>query len=490
VRRTLRLLQPNPVKTSLRRPGGSAGIFWWAVLAIFLQFVVTNNLLQAAGVTAPLKVHPSSLIGLFCVIYLLLRDDVPLQVRFRKSPGLMLFVFGIPLVGLYAIAFNGYSGSMVYIESFWSAGLLTITLESVTDRRKRLLAKILIALCVIDAFVGIYESLTYTNWFPMVLDPDLTEKMAQTDVDFRANAFYGHPLSASLVTAMAIFLIYSMRMRFLVASPIFAVLLIALFAFGGRTALGVTVIASLGYAFHTLLSGILKRDLKLDFVLAVVVAAIAIPIFVTIIVTQTTIADRIMNTLYYDDSAQVRTTQWEILGKLSLRNWLFGISLVDLSALKYQIGLGSIDTDIENFWLLTFLNLGTIAFIPFLCLFGGFLVHIARRTSSLNGWLLMFSALIIESASNSLGVKSNDLFLEAAFMVAMAGYIGVVRVPRRRAFSRSLAGNRAHGAIADSPQRAIDSGLRVRMRPSRTWGLRPLSETGGGPNVRPRHNPG
>jgi hypothetical protein len=28
------------------------------------------------------------------------------------------------------------------------------------------------------------------------------------------------------------------------------------------------------------------------------------------------------------------------------------------------------------------------------------------------------------------------------------------------------------------------------LRPSGRWGVRPLSETGGGPNVRPRHNPG
>jgi hypothetical protein len=459
--RTLRLLQPNPAKTSLRRPGGSAGLFWWAVFAVFLQFVLTGNLLQAAGIMTPIKVHPSSLIVLFCVIYLFLNGSVPLQVRFREAPGLMLFVFGIPLLGLYSIVFNGYSGSMVYIESFWSAGLLTIALESVTDRKKRLMAKILIGLCLIDAGVGIYESLTYSNWFPMVLDPDLVSKATQTDVDFRANAFYPHPLTASLVTAMAIFLLYSMQLRFLTAGPIFAVLLVALFAFGGRTALGVTLVASVGYAIYTLLAGILKRNLKLDFVLAIVFAAVVIPIFVTIIVTETTIADRIMNTLYYDDSAEVRATQWAILGRLSLRNWLFGISMVDLSALKYQIGLGSIDTDIENFWLLTFLNLGMIAFIPFLCLFGGFLVHIARRTSSLNGWLLMLSALLIDSTSNSLGVKSNDLFLEAAFMVSMAGYIGFARAPRRRAFSLSMAGNRVHGAIADSPRRAILSGLRV-----------------------------
>ncbi len=459
--RTLRLLQPNPARSSLPRAGSYTGVFWWAVFAIFLQFVITVNLLDATGINVPLKVHPASIIVLFCVIYLLLRGDVPIQARFRESPGLMLFVFGIPLLGIYSIYFNGLSGSMVYIESYWSAGLLAISMESATDKQKRTLARILIALCVIDAFVGIYESLTYTNWFPLVLSPDLTEKLTNTDVDFRANAFYSHPLNASLITAMAIFLIYSMRMRFIFAGPIFAVLLVALFAFGGRMALGVTLIVSAVFAIYNLLAGIIKRNLKLDFVVAILFAAIVIPIVIAIIVTQTTIADRIMDTLYYDDSAAVRTTQWAILGRLSMRNWLFGISMTDLEVLKYQIGLGTIDTDIENFWLLTFLNLGAIAFIPFLCLFGAFLVHLARRTGNLNGWLLMLSTLAIDSSSNSLGVKSNDLFVETAFLVAMVGFKGFVRAPYLTRIISPLPGRRANGAIGDAPRRLLPSGLRT-----------------------------
>ncbi len=459
--RTLRLLQPTPARSSLRRSGQYTAIFWWAVFAIFLQFVLTGNLLNAAGIHVPIKVHPASIIVLFCVIYLLIRGDVPIQVRFREAPGLMLFVLGIPLLGIYSIIFNGYSGSMVYIESFWSAGLLAISLESASNKQKRTLAWILLALCVIDALVGIYESLTYTNWFPFVLDSDLTDKLTNTDVDFRANAFYPHPLTASLITAMAIFLIYSVRMRFIVAAPIFAVLLVALFGFGGRTALGVTLVVSVLSAFYQFMAGIIRRDLKLDFVLTVVVAGLVVPIIIAIVVTQTTIGDRIVDTLYYDDSAAVRTTQWAILGRLSLRNWLFGISMVDLSALKYQIGLGSIDTDIENFWLLTFLNLGAIAFIPFLCLFGGFLIHLARRTGSLNGWLLMLSALVIDSTSNSLGVKSSDLFIETGFLVSMVGFKNFVRAPRLARMTLSLPGKRASGAIAGAPGRLVPAGLRV-----------------------------
>jgi hypothetical protein len=461
VKRTLRLLQPIPAKPLLRRSRRATAVFWCGVFAVFLQFVLTSNLLNAIGVASSIKIHPSSIIVLFCVMYLLLSGEVSLHVQFRKSPGLMLFVFGIPLIGIYAILFNGYSGSMVYVESFWSAGLLAMTLEPAADRQKRTLAMILIVLCIIDAFVGLYESLTFTNWFPLVLDPDLPDALTRTNVDFRANAFYVHPLTASFVTSMAIFLIYSMRMRFIFAVPIWAVFLVALFAFGGRAALGVTLGVSTLFALYTLVAGVIKRDLKIDFVLAVLFAAVAVPIFVAIIVTQTTIADRILDTLYYDDSAEVRTIQWAILKHLSLRNWLFGISMADLSSLKYQIGLGSIDTDIENFWLLTFLNLGSIAFVPFLCLFGGFLIHLARRTGSLIGWLLMLSALVIDSTSNSLGVKSSDLFIETAFLVSMVGFKGFVRASRLLRMGSSFARNRASDGLADASVRGVSSGLRA-----------------------------
>ena len=177
--------------------------------------------------------------------------------------------------------------------------------------------------------------------------------------------------------------------------------------------------------------GIIRRNLRLDFVMGIMVAAIIVPLLILIIVTQTTIADRIIDTLYFDDSAQVRVTQWMVLDYLSLKNWLFGVPLADLEALKFQIGLDASE-DIENFWLLLCLNLGVIGFVVFVVFFGAFLTHVARYGGGLNGWLLMVSALIIDSSSNSLGTKSNDLFIEVAFLMAMSGFKNYVRQPHGR----------------------------------------------------------
>jgi hypothetical protein len=464
VNRSLRILetdQRRPVAMATTRVANT--LFWWGLIAVLLQFILPYVVLAAMGLPPDkVKLHPSTVMVIICATYALLQGGTPVRDQMRKAPGLLLFLFVIPGLALYSTYFTGFSGSAVYVESYWAAGLLAFILEPADPKLKRLLARILIGICVLNVFVGLYESFTFNNWFPLVIDPDMP--VSETNVDFRANAFYNHPLTASLITSMAIFLLYAMRPGFLIAAPTFCILLVGLLAFGGRTALGVTLIMSVLTAFYVLLSGIVRRNLKLDFVIALVAAAITIPILSAIIVTQTSIAERIMDTLYYDDSAAVRATQWEIFRYLSLKNWLFGISHDDLNLLKYQIGLGGKETDIENFWFLMLLNLGLIGFTVFLAAFGGFLYHLGRYTRNMNGWLLLISALIIDSGSNSLGVKTCDLFIETAFLMAISGYADVNRAPRiaRKILpTRVTTIARLHGALAYGPNNATPRGLRT-----------------------------
>jgi hypothetical protein len=418
----LRNLRPPVARTIDKRPENS--LFWPSVIAILLQFFLTGNVLRSMGINVNMRVHPASVLVLLCAIHALLKGSVPFHQRCRESAGLMLFVFSVPLAAAYTVFCNGINGAAFYFDTFWSASLLALVLHSATDRQKRWLAKLLIALVIFNVLIGLWESLTQTNWFPFVASgtDDIGNAAADATEDFRANAFYGHPLTASLITSMAFFLLYSMRMRVISAGLVIGLLLVGLLAFGGRTALGITGLFSGMAAFYLVAIGIIRRDLKLDFMMGVVAAAIIMPLLIAFVVTQTTIADRILERLYFDDSAEVRIIQWMVLDHLNLKTWLFGVPLADLEALKYQIGLGSENVDIENFWLLLFLNLGAIGFVAFVITFGAFLLHIARYAGGLNGWILMLSALIIDSSSNSLGTKSNDLFIEVAFLIAMSGF--------------------------------------------------------------------
>ena len=426
-------------------------LFWLSVSAILLQFFLTGNVLQTMGIDVNMRVHPASVLVLLCATYALLTGVVPFHKRCRRSPRLLLFVFGVPLLAVYTVYFNGINGAAFYFDSFWSPALLALLLESATDKQKRWLAKLLMVIVIVNVLIGLWESVTQSNWFPFVANAtDGADDLASLDTeDFRANAFYGHPLGASLITSMAFFLLYSMRIRVIFAGPVIGLLLVGLLAFGGRTALGITGLFSTIAVFYVVAVGIIRCNLRLDFMMGILAAAIIVPLLIGIIVTQTTIADRIIDTLYFDDSAQVRVTQWMVLDYLSLKNWLFGVPLADLEAMKYQIGLDASE-DIENFWLLLLLNLGAIGFVAFLIMFGAFLVHIARCGGGLNGWMLMLAALIIDSSSNSLGTKSNDLFIEVAFLMAMSGF---------RNYARQLQAPRYKPTVRfRPPQRALSDG--------------------------------
>ncbi len=426
----LRILAPILPRVASSASHGMAGLFWCGVAATIVQLTFSSNVLAALGHKP--NVHPATIFMALCVIYGTVTGAIPWHKRLRDAPGLMLFVVGIPLVMAYSIYWVGISGATVFVESFWSAGLLALLLEPGNARQKRILGYILIALVILNVVLALYESLTHTELFPLTFDPDALDAQDAVTDDFRAHALFVHPLSASLVTAMAFFLLYSSRIRFLYAAPIFGFLLIGLLAYGGRTALGITVVVSAVTAGFMLLTSLVKRRPNMDLMKAVALAAIIIPPIVYVVVTETTIADRIINNLYYDDSAAVRATQWDVFSYLTVHDWLFGVSKLHLTELKYQIGLGGNSTDIENFWILIFLALGIPGFMMFLAVFGAFLLHLARYGGTLNAWLVVGASLIIDSTSNSLGVWSNDLMIEVAFVVAISGFRGYLPVRRQR----------------------------------------------------------
>ena len=228
----LRILAPMPVGAA-RRGTGETGLFWCCVLAVVMQLTLSTHVLSST-LGYPAKVHPATMFLAVCAVYGVARGIIPLHHRLRDAPGLVMFVFGIPLVMLYAVYFNGLSGATVFIETFWSAGILALLLEPATAKQKRLLAGILIALVALNIFLALYESVAQTELFPLVFDPDAADASDELVEDFRAHAFYIHPLTASLVTSMGVFLLYGMRLRMLIAAPVFGLFVLGLLAYGGN----------------------------------------------------------------------------------------------------------------------------------------------------------------------------------------------------------------------------------------------------------------
>jgi hypothetical protein len=411
----------------LRRAAFTIGL-----LAVIVEYAISGNTLADLGVdyASPggnplVKLHPGTyltLIASFMVLILTRPAGSGLIRLFRATPALASYITLILFCAFYSIANVGISGAAVYVESYLAAGLLAVALEVGTDRQKRTLGWWIIGFTVLSIIISIGEGATQTHLIQVHI-ADLTEaQLTQDAEDFRGAGLFTHPLTAALSTMMAIFMLLRMRMNATLKAGLFTVFLVGLLSFGGRAALGTTLLLLVLGASVVLFRGIVSRNLSLGFVGMIAAALLVLPPMMLMLITSTDIGERILTHLYVDDSAQVRSIQWLVLNHLNLHDVLFGVPLDRLTILKYQIGLGAETTDIENFWLLMFLNLGIMGFIVFLIALALFIVHLGRRTGHPLGWMLLIGSIIVDSTSNSLGRKSVDLVFMVACMVAMTGY--------------------------------------------------------------------
>jgi hypothetical protein len=89
-------------------------------------------------------------------------------------------------------------------------------------------------------------------------------------------------------------------------------------------------------------------------------------------------------------------------------------------------------SDVENPWLLAFLNLGLVGFLLYIMGFAALLLTLWRDTD-FYGKILLCDVMFVSSSSNSLGRKSNILFILVACLFAAKGF--AARTSRRSANS-------------------------------------------------------
>ncbi len=458
---TLALRPADPLVARVRartRPDRTNLAFAVGVAAVIAHFVIGNSLLSLLGINSqgpggnPLvKFHPATYLSLLAAILAITGAPRPgdaLARLFADRPGLAAYLVLVPAVTFYAMLSSGIGGSASYVDSFLAAGLLALALETGSDRKRRALGYLILALCLIEVGISIVESVTRSHLIPFVIDGQAMT--AETADDFRGVALYDHPLTGALVTSMGVFLLLAMRLRPWITASAFTLLLVGLLSFGGRTALVVTLVLLVGAAIYMLVRGLMMRRLNGGFVAAFLGGLFVLAPLLIILATETSIGARIADHLYFDSSAQVRDLQWRVLDYLTVHDVLFGLPPEAQEVLKAQIGLNSITTDIENCWLLLFLSLGAIVFVVLMAALVLFLWHLGRSGSAI-GWLLLIATMIDVSSSNSLGRKAGDLSFLAAFMIASTGFIGYQRPAAAPARRRRVIDLRRHRGLATGP---------------------------------------
>jgi hypothetical protein len=279
----------------------------------------------------------------------------------------------------------------------------------------RTIVYLFIALATLNSAVGIFESATHTRLFNF--DPDW-EVLNQDYV--RASAFLGHPLTNAAFTAVSLFVLLGVRLPTYLKSIIFLILLLSLVAFGGRSALGFSLLGLVVLGIREARRYTKSHRLTVMRFIVLISSLLIIPLlFLSLFygILHSGMGERLLAySSLNDESAEVRLWSLHVFDYMSPTDIVMGVNNDEISSIATHVGVAAPTTDIENPWILMLLFLGALLF-P---------VWLAGLSCCL--WRLMAGAPLplkfaiieyfcIASTSNSFGRKDAIYMLLAGIVV-------------------------------------------------------------------------
>jgi hypothetical protein len=396
----------------------------WVVLGLALFVLISDNLLVSIGYPYnvplgpfPAKIHP----GTYAITLGFLRLLVPgnpvrqLAALAAAEPAAMGLWAAVVAVAVLSILRYGPSGSAFLIDTYLSAAMLTLVLVRAGDRWIRLAFGLVVGLIALNAAIGCLQPFGQWRLVPYLVGGD-----AVIEPYFRANALGGHPLTNAFRTAMVALAVPARPGRARTIG-LLAVLLLGLLAFGGRTALVVTVVLLLGWGVVALTTSIVHKTMERH---AALVMAVGVPLGLSALVLVALGPDlgaRVLGTLYWDDSADSRLLVFRIFDYIDTTSLILGISPEGIDQLLFYLRSTTTVYYIENGWLWLLLQFGFVGFgilvPPLLWLLGA----LARRGGTPTR-LVVLAFLVICSSNNTLATKTQDFALLMAVLLGTVSY--------------------------------------------------------------------
>jgi hypothetical protein len=388
-------------------PAGNAAK-WLTTLAVLASLCISPMTLTAIGVNYDteggnplLKLHPANWLFAMALLSNLLSKPDP--VRYvadlpRAFPGALLFV----VMAAFTVAFAAlvqHAPVMPLIDTFFAATAMLVLydgLDEATLARLRLLIHVIL---FVNACLGIIEFLTQSRLTPFVV--------AGVPVlhDYRSTALFGHPLVNAGTTAAYVLMLFfggDPAGRPFLKAALMSVQLLAMVAFGGRTAIVLLgVLLAIG-SLPTIAGVINGRRFDQRVGLASALGAPAILAAIVAAASNGLFANLIERFEHDRGSAQARIVLFDLFNSFSFEDLLLGPDPERLASLQSTLG---IEYGIENSWLGLMFQYGAIITAFFVLGLLALLGEFTRRTRPKSGLIVLYF-LILVSSSASLSVKS------------------------------------------------------------------------------------
>ena len=293
------------------------------VLAIVLELTVSANLLTFIGIpyvteggSILFKLHPATYAIILSFALLAIRRDGWLLLTGAKST--VVFLTCVLASVIYATALTGAGNVIVLLDTFLPAGLAAFVLHRANPGQIRCLRTAMQVCLAANAAIALAETVNQVTLIPLYLND--TPYLPHNE-DFRPTALFDHPLTGSV---MAILGLAVAPRRCWWTLPYMALMGAALLAFGGRVALGAAVLMTSGSQIAQTTDMIVRRHRQAPRRVAFAACLVAGALLAGGTALSLGLGQRLAGHLYWDDSAQVRLAQWQLLGQLDTWQILFG----------------------------------------------------------------------------------------------------------------------------------------------------------------------
>ena len=411
------------------------------LFGFFLHIILSDPLLNAIGLLHTgeggkfyERLHPGTIFIVISFFVLLASRGSTIRqfckIAVEQTIPTMLLVLTFLLI-FYMVLRSGFSVSFM-IETHLTVPICAIVLSytPISYCRRAMYGFLLLA--VTNSAVGIAEAIGRFRIF--TFDPNW---VVMKEPFFRATAFLGHPLNNAMFTSVALFVALALRLPTPVKWLCTGLFLTSLVAFGGRIGLLYSVVGSLLYGFIAVLTLFRRGHLGIAQRLLLLSTTLVVPFIVLgglYLLVNSSMGERLAGHAKWDESADTRRLAWYALDYMTDVERIFGASPERIVDIAYRIGLALPISDIENPWILMYMNLGAIMF-PFWAVgLAAFLWKLMRdRPLALK--MAVLGYFVVASTSNSFGRKDSIYLIMVSAVTCAARMLLPLPTPARPAIA-------------------------------------------------------
>jgi hypothetical protein len=385
------------------------------VAGVFVRMLVSQYLLHFLGLPYdlpggpfPVKIHPGTYLLFLAFAVGLLAWGNPLRsliglARRHSLPSAFLALMVATFT--WALLRHGTDGQAFFIDTLLAPGVALLTLLMQPRQRRRWLLGAMLAALALNALIALGEAALGKRLIPLFAG---REGIVE-EYHFRSSALIGHPLANSKQTVMLLPLLALLPWALGLRVGLFFLFMLALLAYGSRANLAMGLLLGLAALLPLALALARGRLNYLQITGGLVGLLVLVAALCGVVIT-TNLGDRILNSLTWDNSANVRLVAFQVLDHVNGDDFWFGVPVERIESIAGLVGIDLRYEAIENFWIVLLVQLGLVGFSLFMLGLGCIVVHL-WRISRLPARLALVVYFVIASGGNTLASKTPSLVL-------------------------------------------------------------------------------